>query len=213
MALLTSEIRRLKYEMGWNLLSAGAEYYIGVAAVFDQVVATYMTSGAQTTSSTVVTASNPPAAAPIAITLASATGVALFDRLIVDVDGRQEGAVVETISGSVVTLLLTKAHTGTYPVTVEGGESIVRDLLRQLYDIGGADGKIAKAVGGAGVKKADEVEFFGGGGGDVTRLGVLTDHREYLRDELWRAIFGQGRAATLAQHEGSGGSGGTFEAY
>ena len=52
MALLESEIIRLRFECGYNLLNAGAEPYVSVVAIFNQVIATYMQAGATTTSST-----------------------------------------------------------------------------------------------------------------------------------------------------------------
>jgi hypothetical protein len=192
MALLTSEITRIKYELGWNVLNAGAEPYIGVAAVFDQVVAQYMKAGASTMSSTAVVAAAAPT--PSALTLLSATGFNVGDRIVVDVDARQEFAMVETVAGSAVTVLLSLAHTGTYPVTVEGGESIVREILRQLQGIGAPGGRIDKAAAGAGIKRADDVEFFpAAGSSSKSRLEEMRGHREYLRDELCRALFGQGR--------------------
>lgn len=209
MALLSSEIRRIKYELGWNVLLSGAEFYIGVAAVFDQVVATYMSAGAVTTSSQAVTASSTPA--PVALVLASGTGFSAGDRIVVDVDARQEFATVQSVSGATVNVLLSLAHSGTYPVTVEGGESIVRELLRQLQAIGAPGGRIDKAAGSAGIKRADDVEFFpAAASGSKSRLEELQAHREYLRDELCRAIFGQGRADVFG---GSGGGGIAFEAY
>jgi hypothetical protein len=179
MALLDSEIRRLKFELGYPLVAAGAEPYINVRAVFEQVVQTYMTAGASTTSSTAVTAASTPT--PVAITLASATGFTAFDPVVVDVDGRQERAVVQAVSGSTITLLLSNTHSGTYPVTVEGGESIVRDLLRQLAAVSLT---IESATESAGIKRVDEVEFYENG----ARFGGLVAHRAYLRDELASAL-------------------------
>jgi hypothetical protein len=179
MALLDSEIRRIRYELGYNVLSAGADAYIGVSAVFEQVIQTYMTAGATTTSATTVAVSSAPT--PRTITLTSATGFAQFDPVVVDVDSRQERAIVQSVTGSTITLLLLKAHTGTYPVTVEGGESIVRDIVRQLVDL---SSKIDGAASQAGIKKVDEVEFFEGG----ARFLGLAEHREYLRDELASAL-------------------------
>lgn len=179
MALLTSELRRLRYELGYNVLSAGAEPYIGVHAVFETVIQTYLQAGAVTTCATAVTAATTPTL--VTLTLASATDFTVHDAVVVDVDSRQERGVVQAISGSTISLLLTKAHSGTYFVTVEGGESIVRDLLRQCVDVAS---KIEAGASTAGIKKVDEVEFFE----NASRLRALNDQRDYLRDELASAL-------------------------
>lgn len=191
MALLLSEVRRLKYELGYNVLSVGAEPYIGVAAVFENVIQPYLTAGALTTSATAVTAATTPT--PVALTLASAVGFAAYDVVVVDVDGRQERATVQDLAGAVVTLQLSKAHSGTYPVTVEGGESIVRGILQKLQFIDGmSSGGEAGALGGSietsGIKKVDEIEFFGGAIAGVDRFKLISRAREYWRDELAAAL-------------------------
>lgn len=202
MALLDSEISRLKYELGFPGMSTGAEPYIGIVAAFDQVVKPYLLSGAITTSSTEVVAASP--ATPTDITLASATGVSVGDRLVVDVDNRQESAIVSALSGAVATVSLSLDHSGTYPVTVEGTESIVRQRLRTLVDIGT---RLERALGRAGIKKVDEIEFFASeSGGGTTVFSDLIAQREYHRGELSRAIFGVG--GLNGHYAGSAGSGG-----
>lgn len=177
MALLTSEITRIKYELGYNVLAAGAEPYIRVHAVFDQVIAAYMTSGATTTSSTAVTAAS--VATPVTLTLASATGFAEGAKVVIDVDGRQEIATAQTLSGTSLTLALTKTHSGTYPVSVEGGESIVRELLLKIKSV---SDEMTQALGEGALKKVDEVEFYPSG--TKTTFGNLGDQLRYWRNEL-----------------------------
>lgn len=187
MALTSSEVARLKYELGFNVLAVGAEPYIGVAALFEQVIQPYTTGGASTTSSTSVTAATTPT--PVALLLADATQVSAGDVLIVDVDARQERATVQSKSGSSVTALLSLAHTGTYPVVVEGGESIIRAILNRLRAIdglgqGGESGAMGELLGVAGLKRIDDIEFFGSGSTSETRMGQLMRMRDYWRDEL-----------------------------
>lgn len=185
MALLDSEVARIKAELGYNVLDVGAEPYIGITALFSQVIQPYLSGGATTTSSTAVTAATTPTAATL--TLASATGFAVGASLAIDVDSLQERATVRSISGSDVVVLLTKAHSGTYPVTVEGGESIIRAILRKLQDISGYGtdaGLLDDAASSAGLKRVDEIEFFGGGVLGATRLKQMLALREYWRDEL-----------------------------
>jgi hypothetical protein len=181
MALLTSEVRRIRAELGYNVLSAGAEPYIGVNAMFEQVIQTYMQAGASTTSATAVTAATAPT--PVTLTLTSPTGFSQYDRIVVDVDDRQEIATASAVSGSTIVVQLSKAHTGTYPVSVEGGESIVRSILRKIDALDKPGGLIEKSASTAGIKKADEVEFFGSAG-EASRIDAATKLRDRYRDEL-----------------------------
>lgn len=184
MSLLTSEVTRIKYELGFNVLSLGAEPYIGITQLFENVIQPYTLSGASTTSATaIVAADDPRTPEPATLALASATGFAAGNRIIVDVDGRQESATAQSLSGSSLVLLLALEHTGTYPVTVEGGESIIRDLLRQIRI---ATDRLTKAIGYAGVKKVDEVEFFSPKEMNNTlgAFGAIWKERDMLRREL-----------------------------
>jgi hypothetical protein len=183
MALLSSEIYRIKAELGFNLLTVGAEPYIGITALFDQIVKPYLSSGAITTSSTVVTQQSAPTA--IALTLASAVGFSQFDRVVIDVDGAQEAASVRAISGSAITVLLSGAHSGTYPITVEGGEAIVREKLAVCLALGRA---MAGATTGAGaLKQVDEVSWYQSVAGKTT-FEVIRGDLMLARDELAAAV-------------------------
>lgn len=195
MALLDSEVSRIKYELGFNLVDVGAEPYIGVSVLFEQVIQPHILGGASTTSSTVVAAVDAPTG--VTLTLASATGFATHARVIIDVDDVQESATVQAVSGSTISVRLRKAHSGTYPVTVQGPESIIRAILRKLQAIDGlgdADGvgAIDAALESAGIKKVDEVEFFGGGTSGMysgqSTLATVMAHREMWRDQLASAL-------------------------
>ena len=181
MALLTSEIQRIKYELGYNTLTINAEPYIGIVRIFENVVQEYMQGGATTTSSTSVTASTSGAFATL--TLASATGFTAGDRVVVDVDDVQEFATVKSLSGSTISVFLRKAHAGTYPVTVEGGETMVREILSTLRSLGGPKGSLASAAESAGIKRVDEIEFAGGAYGNTQFKEILRQQR-YWRNEL-----------------------------
>lgn len=185
MALLDSEVDRIRFECGYNLLEVGAEPYIGVSALFDQVVQRYLRDGAATTSTTAVTAATSPTA--VALTLADATDFAAGQRIVIDVDGSQETATIRSISGSAVTVLLSLAHSGTYPVTVEGGETIVRAILRKLDNV---TEQLATSASGAGLKRVDEVEWYADGTGSnaTGRFAMLTRQRAFWRDELCSAL-------------------------
>ena len=183
MALLDSEIRRIRAELGVNILTVDAEPYIGVTQLFEQVIQQNVTAGAVTTSSTVVTGSGSPAA--VTLTLASATGFNSGDRVIVDVDSLQESATAQNVTGSTVTLLLSLSHSGTYPVTVEGGESLIRAKLKYITTL---TGQIQTMATAAGIKSADsgEVEFFSARDSRLKLgpVGALWEQREWEREEL-----------------------------
>jgi hypothetical protein len=181
MALLDSEVTRIKQELGFNLLTIGALPYIGHASIFEQVIQPYLEAGATTTSATAVTAAT--SYTPVAITLASATGFSAGDRVVIDVDTRQEIATVQSITGAAITVQLTGVHSGTYPVTVDGGETVIREILGRLRELSEQTGE---AAGTAGIKKVSSIEFFGdGSSSQSTRLYSL---RMKQRDELASAL-------------------------
>jgi hypothetical protein len=203
-SLTTSEVQRLKFELGFSNVGLGGDPWIGYSSLFDNVIQPFLQGGAATTSSTAVTASESPA--PVTLTLASATGFSAFDRVVVDVDSREETATLQSVAGSNITLLLSKAHGGTYPVVVEGGETQVRHHLRQLQLIGDAMGGAGVATKVVGIKKADEIEFFGPGEmASQSALTQLTNLRHYWRGELAKVC---GIYEMWASRQGSGGSGG-----
>lgn len=195
MALLDSEVQRVRYELGYPNLNTAAEPYIGIVAYFTQIMQPYLLSGASTTSSTTVTAADVPT--PQTLSLGSATGFNAGDIIVVDVDARQERATVQSLSGSSATVQLSLAHVGTYPVTVESGESIIRDILRELRllstGMNGQASAFASYRSRAGIKAiVGEVEFFGGGttlaSQGIDPLTQLNQLREFWRDELAFAL-------------------------
>lgn len=208
MALLDSEIQRIRAELGYPVLSISAEPYIGFTAVFQQVIKPYTEAGASTTSSSTVVVATVPT--PTSLVLASATGFAAGAVAIVDVDARQERATISAISGATITVQLTKAHVGTFPVTIEGGESLIRDHLTQLRllseGMNGQAGTIAAIRSRVGLKKVEDVEFFGGGSTLASQgldpLKQILELREYWRDEL-AALLGIPR---LNKQGGGGGA-------
>jgi hypothetical protein len=205
MALTTSEVTRIKAELGYNALLVGAEPYIGVTRLFEQVIAVYLQSGATTTSSTTVTASSSPSL--VTYTLADATGFTAGDRVIIDVDSRQEAAIVESVSGSTIKCLTQFAHSGTYTITVEGGESIVREWLNKLRALTAPGGPFDQASSKAGIKRVDEIEFKDGSGGVGNTLSELKALQSYYRDEL-ASVLGVVNMRSIR-----GGGGGSFSVY
>ena len=203
MTLLTSEVEEIRYELGYNVLSVGAEPYISYVAVFEQVIQAFLEAGATTTSSTAVTAVAPPAVpTPVALTLASIVGFNAGDRVVLDVDIRQETATIESIAGSAITVYLLGAHSGTYPVAQQGGETIVR---QRLVECRLAARRLEKAGGTAGIAQADEVKFFAYKKKGSSRFRELADQREYFRNELASAL-GVQNLRSVRRGAGAGGS-------
>lgn len=208
MALLTSELQRIKVELGYNALTLSALPYAqdGVTEIFEQVVRPYLQAGELNHSSTAVVASSAPAVVTLTV-LTTPTAIAVGDRVVVDQDTSQEAAHVQSVTSSTVSIALVKAHSGTYPITVEGGESIVRQFLNECIAI---SYRISRASTRAGIKRADEVEFFPA---TTTQRGVLDDLirlQAYWRNELARAI---GVANLRDQGFGSGGGSQYLENY
>lgn len=197
MALLTSEVQRIRFELGYSVMSSSV-YVSSYFASLESILSSYLQSGASTTCATSVTAATSPTL--VTLTLASVTGVSAGATVVIDVDARQERATVESVSGSTISVLLEKAHSGTYPVTVEGGEAIVRDLCNKLRDI---SEQVATSWSRSGVKKVDEIEFFEGAS-SVTK-GLL-HVRDVVRDDLASALGVENRNARRS-------SGGILEMY
>jgi hypothetical protein len=185
MALSNSMVQRLKYETGFNLLTIGSEPYIQHVAVWDQVIQDNVDTQAATTSSTTVTAATSPTV--VTLTVGSTTGFVAGDTVIVDVDAQRERATVRNVaSGTTFSVLLSKAHTGTYPVKLESGETIVLDIAEKLDSVAS---QIESAVSTAGLKSVDEITFQTvSASGAKSQLDSLRQMRDYWRNELCSAL-------------------------
>ena len=67
MALLDSEIARIKAELGVTVVGIGAEPYIGITRLFENIIQQYTTGGATTTRPTSVTALSSRASAGLVV--------------------------------------------------------------------------------------------------------------------------------------------------
>lgn len=215
MTLLDSELARIKAELGFNVLNVGAEPYVGVTRYFEQVVVPNLNSAAIATSSTAVTAVTPVAPGstsptPVDLTLSSATGFAMFARVVVDVDELAEMATVRSVTGSTINVALVGAHSGTYPVCVESGETLVRYYLGKCR----ATAELIKDFGDrAGIKSADKADVvFFGADGEKNGLQTLGDFLTYWRSQLCMLLFGVGNISQL-RIAGSGGGGSRVALY
>ena len=182
MALLESEIQRIRYELGYTVMGVNAEPYVEYFGTIDRIVTLYLNAGATTTSSTTVAVAD--TLTQRTLTLASATGFVAGATIYIDVLPQQERATIQSVSGSTVVVYLQKAHVGTYPVTVDGGEAIIREKLAQLYAI---DLQLGASLQTAGLKRVDDIEFYGG----TTKTSQTTMNnqlRDIRRDELASAL-------------------------
>jgi hypothetical protein len=198
--LTADEMARIKSELDDNVVDYGAQPYIDVRAVYDVIRDNVVSSSVTpTTSSTSITS-----AGPTTITLASATGYAAGQRIVIDCDDAREVVTIRSLSGAVASIVATKTHSGTYPVEVESGLTIVRGILSDLITL---DTQSRAQVGSAlGLKRVDEVEWNTDAGGIIT---AFVAQRLTLRRRLASAT---GLASLYAANRGRGG-GSSFEAY
>jgi hypothetical protein len=181
-ALLDSEIQRIRYELGYTVMGVNAEPYLEYYGTIDRIVQLYLNAGATTTSTTTIAAAD--VLTQRTLTLASATGFSAGATIYVDVLPQQERTTIQSVSGSTVVVYLQKAHVGTYPVTVDGGEAIIREFLDALYE---NRLKIKAASNTAGIKQVDDIHFFGGTKMS-SQAAALFQLRDELRDELASAL-------------------------
>jgi hypothetical protein len=180
MALTTAEVERIKSELGYNLITVG-QPYIQSSSLFEQVIQPYLSEGAATTSATTVTAGSPAA---VSLTLADATDFEAGSRVVVDVDSFAERSTIRSVSGSVIVVILQKAHAGTYPVAQDSGDTIVREKLAEIWTARVTRGK---SQGRGGLKAiVGDVEWYDNG---QTAFASSTAEIDVLRDEL-AAILG-----------------------
>lgn len=186
MGLSNAEIVRLRAELGYNAVQIGNPY-LTAYALFETVIQTYVEAGGETTSSTAVTGTGSPV--PATLTLAAiptdTSGDALVsgDQVIIDVDARLERATIQSLTGLDIVVSLSLTHSGTYRVMCDGGVAMVREKLSNIRKL---SDQIQTMSSAAGVKKADEVEFFGSADLNHTigPAGALWQQREWERKEL-----------------------------
>ena len=214
MALLTSELERIKFETGYNLLTLSALPYAidGITQIFEQVIGPYLQSGELNHSATAVNAvAAPGLPALVTLTLTqSPTLIQVGDILVIDQGVTQEFTTAQSVSASgpcTVTCALLNQHQGTFPVTVEGGEAIVREMLRECMAVGWALGKSKNRMG---IASADEVKFFATTSTQLGTRGELLELQKHWRAELCSAC---GVENLRAMRGGDTGGSGLCESY
>ncbi len=200
--LTDDEIARIKLEAVDTVLSYGAIPYFGVRSIYDVIRDNVNSSSVTpTTSATAITA-----AGPTTITLASATGYAAGQRIVIDCDDAREVVTIRSLSGAVASIVATKTHGGIYPIEVESALTIVRGMLSDLVTL--EQSQRAQVNSALGLKRVDEVEWNTDNGGIAA---AFHRQRTLLRTEL-AEVCGVGWIIRDAlARRGSGGS--SFEAY
>lgn len=197
--LTSDEMDRVKAELGDTVVGLGAEPYLSIKAVWSLIRDNVGSSSVDpTTSSTTVSS-----AGPTTLTLASVSGLSQFDKVVLDADDARETVTIRNISGSVISVVCRKTHSGTYPVEKESALTLVRGLLADLAVV---RDQLNELRAGSGIKAVDDVQFFGGADGR-TALDEARREQRRLREELASMLNVRW---ILAQARGGGG---TIEVY
>ncbi len=200
MGLRAEEVLRMKWELGVSITLLGAEPYITYLAVFDRAIQPYIIDPS-TTSTTLVAASAIATGQQVAVTvttipLLAGTFTAAFTvgtTVTVDVGPAAETSQILVVSGTTIWLTLVNAHgaSGAYPISMAGGEQVVRDILSRLDAIKSELTNIAPKA--AGIEQIDEVRIYpatttGSRRGSRDKFESLIQQREQARDDLGEAV-------------------------
>lgn len=179
MPFSTSQLERIKAELGYNVMQVGADPYIGVHQIFEVVVNTNIAAEVTTT---VVSCAITVAASPATnvLSLVSAVGFAAGARVFIDVDSRKENVTIQALAGNDITVQLTKAHDGEVPVSLEGPIPLAIEKLCRILEV---KDEMAQTFGYGALKAVDEVEFYNTGD-STTLFGSLGEQLKYWRAEL-----------------------------
>jgi hypothetical protein len=198
MAITDSEVESLRFHLGYGNIGLGTSTYSpdGFKELFRDVVAAYLTGDSETEATATIAAGKVAAVTPGAM-----TDIVARARLVVDVGDDAEIVTVKSVTATTFTARFAKAHSGTFPVSLLGGQARLRLLLHTADQAWEAmqNGDIGE---NAGLKKVDEVEFYQG---MWVAKGKLTQYRII-----------QGQLSSLVRVQivdsGSGGSA-SLEAY
>lgn len=197
--LTDDELARIKSTLLDNVLDIGATPYIGVHAVYSVIRDHVVSSTVDPTTSTTTVSTT----GPTLLTLASVTGLVTGSRVVLDSDDQRETVSVRAVIGSTISVVCRKTHSGTYPVEVESPLTVVRGILSDLITLELLE---RDAPSSAGLKSADEVEWFGGADSPMEALAA---RKNALRSQLASAC---GLSGVLREFQSRGRSS-TYEAY
>ena len=180
MPFSTSQLERIKAELGYNVMQVGADPYIGVHQIFEVVIQTNI--AAEITTTTVMSVAITVAASPTTnvLSLVSVTGFAAGARVFIDVDTRKENVTIQALAGNDITVQLVKAHDGEVPVSLEGPIPLALEKLCRILEV---KNEMAQTFGYGALKAVDEIEFYNTAG-DITLFGSLGQQLKYWRTEL-----------------------------
>lgn len=171
-----AEMDRIRAELGFPTISISALPYIPHAHIFNVIRDNVKSTYDVTTSSSTVSA-----AGPTTITVADSTNISQFTRVVIDCDAQRETVTVRNVSTLTLSIVASKTHSGTYPVEVETQLTLVRQLVEELTALGQI---IRTRLTSSGVKKVEEIEFFGDATWINSSLGHLYQTQERMRQEL-----------------------------
>ena len=196
-ALTPDEIESLRFHLGFGNLQVGAYPWTpdGFFELFQNVIAVYLTTAAETSATTPIVASN-LAPAVVTITPVSMTDITANQRLIVDNDDDAEIVAVKSVTSTTFTAKFRFSHDGSgYPIAIETGTSRLRYLMHRADRVHEAMfGPLVTAV--AGLQSADKGEVVW-----IGRSSVLK-----AQYDQYRAIIGQ--ISTLIRVESLSANGG-----
>lgn len=138
MPATSQEVEDLRFHLGYGNIGIGAYPSTpdGFYELFTQVVAPNLNEGATTTGTTPVTSTG-----IATVTVVSMTGIAVYERLAVDVGADEEIVVVQAVTSTAFTARFAKTHPMTpyapttgYPVAVESGLTKLRRLLFRAHE-------------------------------------------------------------------------------
>jgi hypothetical protein len=177
-SLTTAEIEALRFFLGYGNISIGGYPYTpdGFFELFNSVVAPNLTSGEETTATTAIVAGSTTTVTPV-----SMTSIVVGSKLVVDVGAAAEVVSVKSVTGSTFSASFVSAHPASgYPVALFSGVARCRMLLDRADRAWTAMQDVGDIASTAGLKKVDEIEWYGSGtGGNQVLSG---------REQLYNAI-------------------------
>lgn len=186
------ELARIRAEVLDNVLDAGATAYFDVRGIYDVIRTNVVSSSVAATTSTTTVSS----AGPTTLTLASVSGLTAGQKVQVDCDALRETVTVRAISGSTISVICRKAHSGTYPVEIESPLTLVRGVLSDLAQL--ETGSALDSLDALGLKQVDEVVFRD----DIDLTRAIERGRGVLRARL-AALCGITSIYNAARNRGS----------
>lgn len=181
--LSEAEIEELRWHLGYGNVGIGGYPYTpdGYFELFRNVISEYITTGAETSATTTITANTIAVVTPL-----SMTDIVPNARLMVDAGDEAEVVVVKAVTATTFTAKFTIAHTAAgYPVAVYSGLARLRFLLHQankaFFTLTGTT--ITKSAGLKSVGRG-AVEWFQPG----SQLAAIAGHYRAIVAELGELV-------------------------